>query len=777
MTRLYEGLGSEKNPSETLVLDWTQRPERATCYVAGGSLEDLENRTTVNKVLRTSSYDNRVVVVPVRAKQLPRISHTGRQITEEFLSECVNFAENQWQNAAEEYLKLEIQYRQPAGTESQVVDLEKLFTSQKLEKDMAIVATRRDKAEEFLKRLRHLKEDRETEVAKRLAGIRAVADKRIFNFKATGANAEQIAEEEDRISDWVIEQEKKTLVEIVYRHPVMTPGVKSMVVHHKGRLGLPKAIYPWLATQYELNRAKAPDFLQYADAASVGPGGKPLPMGKQEALLLEKFQKGAVTARPHQLVAWYWLIVSWNQSCALKDRVALPKGSRTPYQRKTTPRSSDKSLPKEPPAPPVGLADLTKAVREALEFQVPTAASTNYKDGMSIAVPGEHPMLDYLLSDGVYSKRNVLHPSGSKLMLTQALKIHDVFAAVLERERHYQSVINSLTERIAMFTSLHQSDEAQEHSGGVGDGSGSEEPEDTDDGQGPPDFFEEGPFIWTLNPKEVEPPLISQDFHGVTYYRHFEVPGKGKGKMEAKPPPVPIGTKPPAGAKAPGGKPNPAKPEKGKGKETSGSSKKVDPLIEANPLRAKGVAASSLLSEEQQQRLRTALAVPAPTVLPPSTWASMTAKQRSSHRAASSLPRWATMAVIENEENLRLIEAGILTKETPQLKQAGTPKKEPTHGRDATAGSAWAALKAKYPGVGLFSNPFTRKEKALKKEYDILAKEFAKSPSLPKVRVKPGSSTSRAGVGPSGKGASGLQGLAPIIDLIGMLSRAFNPPR
>jgi hypothetical protein len=145
-------------------------------------------------------------------------------------------------------------------------------------------------------------------------------------------------------------------------------------------------------------------------------------------------------------------------------------------------------------------------------------------------------------------------------------------------------------------------------------------------------------------------------------------------------------------------------------------------------------------------------------------------KARTAYRRGSAIPHWASSSVLENPANLELIEQGVLTSTNLAIKLGRTKmsKSAPLH---KNVVEAWGNAKAKYPGVGLFTNPQTKKEKALKSTYDNLVKEFGKHPSLPRPKVKPGSSTARVGM-PAAKFELG--GLLPIISMIGQITKALQ---
>jgi hypothetical protein len=285
----------------------------------------------------------------------------------------------------------------------------------------------------------------------------------------------------------------------------------------------------------------------------------------------------------------------------------------------------------------------------------------------------------------------------------------------------------------------------------------------------------EGQIVWQKDPDLIRGPKLSKRFGDITYFREFTpapprpqaqkpaTPPVDKGKGKEVPQGAPTGAKPPA-TKQQGG----PSEEKGKGKE-----ERPDPLTGQNPLRAKGVPRTSLLTAEQNRRLRAALGIPEPHPAAPEVWDQWTPKQKSEFRKSFAIPHWASNAVIENPGNLDLIEQKTLTLDNHRTMRLPRPETTARKSGDIQreVSEAWVKAKKAYPGVKLWANPTTKKEKALKNAFDQLVKEFGKHPSLPKPKTKPGSST--AEVGFSNRG-TGLEGLIPIVQFIGQLTRAFR---
>jgi len=171
--------------------------------------------------------------------------------------------------------------------------------------------------------------------------------------------------------------------------------------------------------------------------------------------------------------------------------------------------------------------------------------------------------------------------------------------------------------------------------------------------------------------------------------------------------------------------------------EKSSEKKSTDPLDKSRPIRVKGVPRSNDLTDEQRKRLRAYFKLDEKRV-DPATWKTLAAKkdaaskkQMSKMRMEQSIPKWAVAAVRRDPANLKKIEDGLLTKEksssSPQTKATGTD-----------CASEWKKVKDRFKTVGLYSNPQTGPEKALRKAFDSLKERFPGNPSLPKLRQKPG---------------------------------------
>jgi hypothetical protein len=175
---------------------------------------------------------------------------------------------------------------------------------------------------------------------------------------------------------------------------------------------------------------------------------------------------------------------------------------------------------------------------------------------------------------------------------------------------------------------------------------------------------------------------------------------------------------------------------------------RVDPLTKENPLGAKGVPKprTAALTGDQKQALRSFFEIPEERI-DPDTWASLNKQERTDARAAMSIPRWATAAVVSDPSNLDLILKGELTKDS-KVRQRQVPG-------DPSCGEQWRVLKGKFAGEVLLDKPLTPRQKAFKKAFDHLATRFPNNPALPKVKKTSGSPGDGTKPKNNGKGSSG----------------------
>jgi hypothetical protein len=673
-------------------------------------------------------------VTVIRPHRAPTVQFTGREVSVTLVEDARNHYETVWDECTTKLKELESNDPRdihPWG-ESDLgsgTSFASKVRIEQFEKDLAALETRQAYAAKALKII---------------ALLMQAADARVASLDKVQKDSGEGG---------------KTPVTYQYRYPVVDSGSTKVEIHHRCKVPLNRALYPWLLSLWTAVRGKASDCLQYAPAYAEGPGGKPVPMAEEKAVLLVKWQKGAEKARPHELIAHYWLIVSWNRAHPSKV-VPLPKGSRNPYKRTIAPSKKAEAVTSEVSQLVEDLRDLiTEARAKKLPTAVVPSGGVSAHDVVGTAF-AELALHEYGSSE-VYQvkidngKLLIAETPGKKnLVSLAALEVADL-KAQLAREK---SRINDL-ERI--LDELEEENRQLQEAVAPSPTDNSEEDATPSlpGGERPPEVFFEGQTVWYLDPSNVQGPKVSKVIFGTDYFRQYtEIPK-------------------PRGAAAPpkGGGAVPQKPREAStgGKTASvpaGENAKGDPITRENPLRAKGVPRSNLLTEEQKARIRKVLGILVPEPLDPDTWATMSPKSRSQYRKSGSIPHWASSAVLENKDNLELIEQKILTASNQRSRLRGLVRGD-TSRPNKGAAEAWATLKKRYPGASLFSNPRSKAEKALKAGWDNLRAEFGKHPSLPKPKVKAGSKTTQpARIG----GGNGLDQLIPMLSLIGKLAKAFT---
>jgi hypothetical protein len=760
MTTVYDSLDSEKNPQPNVVLDWTTNVEYATCYVAGGTLEDLDNRSAVNQILRLSLTEGPLRPAVIQSKKETTVQFTGRVVPSVIFDEALGAAEASWDASlkrSEETGKL-LSSLNAEGESSSLAGVQKAQLAQKQHQS---AVSDEKKSLLLLSRLRKCKDASFETWQRQFASAQA-------RFLQEKGVKDLTTEQADTIGKSILQE---------YRLPVIVPGQAHVVVNYRSRVDIPKSLYPWLVSLWSRHRGKAPNLLQFAPGRSVGPGGKPVPLSKEESGLLNKWFKKESELRPFELVARYWLIVSWNRAHP-KDKVPLPKGSRSPYSKEPGPAQSKKGQKSSDPAIAKQIADLTELVRRVTEGrgqqELPDIPDEQSLPGGVTVKEATLPtqLAEQLISThgtGTTCKVQMVSPDRPGVVrVTDGSKSQKLMAAVGATEHYYLTAL-ALEKRVKRLEELLdeleqenielQSAQAEErrelredpgptdHIGQEGSVSPShEEAEDWPESP-PPIWIEEGTgHVWFLEASQLSGPVVGRKFGSTTYYRQWTTAPPNKGKQVDLPPPlVPWETRP-SGAAKPKEAGKGANLPVGPSKDGTQRARLPDPLAGQNPLRAKGTPRSSLLTEEQKGRLRKALAVPQPEPVDPEQWARMTNKERTQQRTLSALPHWAVTAVLENSGNLELIEQGLLTKDKQTSKLARPGAKKESAGARKGAADAWVSLKGKYPGVPLYSNPSTKREKALKSAFDTLKKEFGEAAALPKPKTKPGSSTAKVGL-------------------------------
>ncbi|QZE12023.1 MAG: hypothetical protein [Sclerotinia sclerotiorum narnavirus 3] len=222
--------------------------------------------------------------------------------------------------------------------------------------------------------------------------------------------------------------------------------------------------------------------------------------------------------------------------------------------------------------------------------------------------------------------------------------------------------------------------------------------------------------------------------------------------------------------------PSPAVPAIGK----SNDQKKEDPLLSKDPLKT-GIDVSAkkeIIPAEVLESLKRFFKIPAP--LEKETWDALSTEERRRELKARRVPAWALKSYRRDPSNLSRILSGTITARDTADKKSRDPGNSPE--LRAKAEAQWVALKSKFPGVVLLSRPQSGKEKALKKAFDSLVKEYGTNvPNLPKPRAGKSSSKSSPTRGRSRSAKEGRpesdNGLLQITELLKLVSscnRAFR---
>jgi hypothetical protein len=752
MAGIYAGLAPEKEPMSNQSIDWTDTStSRATLIVKGGSLGDLDNRSKVNQVLRSYEADRPEAVQVLDPGSRATVSFTGRVLDP-----------MQFESAHSELiLKLESLGTELAKSEEEFARFQ---ISQGWDGSSALADIQRGQILE-----------------KSIKDVRTKIEKHRPALNAMWACARSA----EKLLGSLKEEEGQPRQGLVYRMPVLTSARPRVDIHHKCRYGVPKDVIPWLLKFWQANRIAAPNLLQYPSAAVVGAGGIPIPMADEKATLLSQWMRGKSTSRPFELISHYWYIVSWNRANPKKP-VLMPKGCRNPYSRSGTtgdPRQKERKAEHTQ-----RMAEEVRSLRQVVEKLVgaqeeqrrPPSSSAKDDVGLKLELPQN---MRQWLASGPLKDVGPVQPDGAdSLVFPVSVRDKPVFAVLQEASAQFQELRESRSRIVRLEEILDEMEaELQAHQLSKEEKvasplSGQPEPDEKPDGPpsevgDPPEVFFDGPFTWFRDPSNISGQMKCQSFWGVDYFRTYTKEKPDLPKSEPVKPVKSSRASPPSEKKeVPTGTPIGVPVGKAKGES---SPKGKDPLTQENPLRAKGVPRSQGLSQEQKDRLRKKLEIPNPDPLDPKEWASLTPAARTAYRKATSLPHWATTAVLKNAENLVLIETGILTSKNPT---AGLPSESP-RGKSGHqvkgASDAWTALKAAFPGVGLFTNPSTKKEKSLKSGYDSLLSEYGRLPCFPKPKAKSrgvGGTAGQVGLNPGGLDSSIFQ----MVGLIGKLVKAFQ---
>jgi hypothetical protein len=766
MSLVFQGLESEKIPTDAQTLDWTERTELATFYVAGNTLEDLDNRSTVNQVLRTHDPDHPMVVQVLRQLKKASIAWTGTEVPLSVVEQATQIYEEKWDAAVKgiEDHKIVINTPPAGRTASDVKTIQQIQSEERLAIELKNFQAQKLEAGKVLDRIRNCLKAREEVL-----------------FNELQKEKSKVKDPNDWTPEVALATEEKLGAVIQPRYPVIVTGQTRVVVHHRCKAMVPENLYPWILRQWSKVRGKSPHCLQWTTVARVGPGGKPCVLKDEQAATLSKWMRGKLDSRPSDLVAHFWLIVSWNRAHP-RDKVDLPKGCRNPYSRSrdtpSDPRQKKKKavVPDSQSGAVEEMASKLEALQKLLEAKLyspeevpapPVEGNTTFPilgTALSKLLTWQYGAGKLYRATEVDDGLRIYEAPGKPALLTSAVREYlDILGQLNEAKEKLSRMAGYLDEleedNKALWAAQYGREKEEENA---------PQPEDTmsvhsDDepqlgeDESPPDIFMDGGFLWYLDPHQVSGPKMSRSFFGRDYFRVF---------TKEKPRPENAGPAP---------QPKKVGPDGAQGKQEGTSVKtgeeKVPSVSKVNPLRAKGTPRSALLTDEQKSRLRKALEIKEPEPLDPQLWQTMSAKAKTAYRKATAIPHWATSAVIDNEENLSLIEAKVLTADNPKAKLPKGPSSKKTKDVKDVAG-AWAELKKRYSGTGLYSNPKTKKEKSLKSGYDSLKSEFGNHPCLPKPKLRP----QRGGTTQPGLQSSnqGLDSLIPLLGFIGKLAKALG---
>jgi hypothetical protein len=553
--------------------------------------------------------------------------------------------------------------------------------------------------------------------------------------------------------------------------------IRGVSATYFSTLELPEDTRPYLASLYD---ARGEQLLWHAPQSAISDEGFVMPMDKAMVskchhLLVNKDKNYRDLKHSDiEVLAWRWLIISHNYTFPM-EKVKIPKELNLSYDRGSPAK-----------------ADKRKTAMSALQAEV---------DELKTKLAG--------LGSGKVEKEaapapeRVLKESDVRNFLTSVWETMDAlilpYATYNREAKLYQAVEQYKTRtdvvvKVAVANDLLASSDDLAYGKpvepipgltqkdldlltNVGDSLVEAVPAP------PPDSYEEGGHLYILVDDESQASFEWSTLsyrNGSLYHRVTDV---GEGSSTAKP----------ASADK---KPAPSKKDKGKGKEkapagsdsdggvkltskpeTTVSSKKKtakkeDPIAKGgNPLRAKGVPRSTVLTEEQRDTLRKTLGI-VESPVSPTTWATLSKKDKRAETAKRTLPKWAVTAVTRNPGNLAKIVSKELTKDNFR-EQVQPTRGKPTAGQKPTkrigeATSAWAKVREEFPSVGLFARPRSKDEKALKQRYDALVKEYGKLSCFPRVKQHPSQQGKQTNVKDATRGGKRAGALASS-DFAGML--------
>jgi len=185
------------------------------------------------------------------------------------------------------------------------------------------------------------------------------------------------------------------------------------------------------------------------------------------------------------------------------------------------------------------------------------------------------------------------------------------------------------------------------------------------------------------------------------------------------------------------------------------------------PLHVKGLPRSKDLSEGQINALRKFFKIEESSKVDPDVWAKMSNKDKSAHRKAHSIPRWAVAAVKDKPTNLDRIISGELTKTNFVGSRSGPATGAPPKKDVSQASQKWLEVRDTFKGVQLLRRPQTQREKHYKKAYDALIKEYGYQKCFP--RPKDGRRASDPGPSAPKSPTAKTQGPSKLARILALL--------
>jgi hypothetical protein len=549
--------------------------------------------------------------------------------------------------------------------------------------------------------------------------------------------------------------------------PKVQSAQSKLVIEYRSARRIAQADAPRLLSYWEsMGRDARNTLIWWAPPEAVGESGKPLPLSPAHESLLTAWANRRAKAPPRdEIVAWRWLIISWN-IVNQQQRVPLLRSLRFNYSRKEpqTPAPTVESVLPDKSGPLKEDLDKVWAsfVTLARNWKVRVKVSGSVSDPLEWNIPEEQRTAYLSIFNGLEGMRSAIQSASKSAfdLLSMQVNTPDSSSEEGDEASPDMEYPDSVETRGVVYHRLSLSDVLrlpQEESFAG---------------------WRAGPYFYgNRSVKLPGNPLGPPD--KVAEPAAPQAKGKGKGKAPDRnrvEPPMPEGgygegsskTAPP---------PKPA-PEGDPGQEVVLSrdfrpvgptpKKKGDPLNTTNPLRVKGEPRTRALTEDQKTTLKRYFRV-VDTPIEPEAWQKMTPKERSSARAARSIPRWAVAAVARNPRNMEEIIQGRLTKNN--FSQRVSTPNQPKSRDQAAATAAWLAVKGRFKGVPLYSNPLRPREKGLFEAYKSLKDRYGDQPCFPTPRRR------QQGKGRDGRGvntSSGGPGLASGLGEIIQLAKAFG---